>query len=152
MALFTDRDDYAAAATALADGACAVLGIHADVEQLDQALRATTDGGDPFIPSELARGLARGLLARDAPETRTPASPFPRLTARETQVLELVAAGLSNREIAERLTLSVNTVRSHLQTLSTKLSASSRAKMVANAWVSGLYGSPERPRVEPAAS
>jgi DNA-binding NarL/FixJ family response regulator len=152
MAIFTAQDDCAGAATALAEGAFAVLGVHGHVEQLEQALRATTEGGAPYIPAELARGLARRLLARGVPEERAPASPFPRLTPRERQVLELVAAGLSNREIAERLTLSVNTVRSHLQTLSTKLSASSRAKMVANAWVSGLQLAPDGLKMDTAAS
>jgi DNA-binding NarL/FixJ family response regulator len=97
--------------------------------------------------------MAKGVLAQRAASVRRQGPAVPRLTRREAEVLELVAAGLSNREIAERLTLSVNTVRSHLQTLSTKLRASTRAKMVASAWVAGLYTNGEtEPELGPVAS
>jgi DNA-binding NarL/FixJ family response regulator len=142
MAVLWPEGDFRAAASALAEGAAAVVSLGSDSAQLDQALRVTAEGGDAHVSPELVRGLARELLAQRQ-EPRSPATMTPHLTKREMEVLQLVAAGLNNREIADRLTLSVNTVRSHLQTLSTKLRASSRAKMVANAWGSGLYAQAE---------
>jgi DNA-binding NarL/FixJ family response regulator len=144
MALLTNPCDYEGAAAALADGANAVITIYADAAQFELAMRAMVDGGAPYMTADLARGIARDLLAKGLPQQ--PAAPsLPPLTARETQVLELVAAGLSNREVAERLTLSINTVRSHLQTISTKLRATSRTKMVASAWGSGIVPVKESP-------
>lgn len=72
--------------------------------------------------------LAAGRIGTTRQETE-PA----RLTGREREVLQLVAAGLSNGEIAGRLTISLNTVRSHLRALHHKLEACNRTRIVANA-------------------
>lgn len=53
------------------------------------------------------------------------------LTARETEILELIAEGLTNREIASRLFVTVNTVKNHVHNMLTKLGAASRAEAVA---------------------
>ncbi|MGH2609849.1 MAG: LuxR C-terminal-related transcriptional regulator, partial [Tepidiformaceae bacterium] len=153
MALLIDRDDFQSAAIAIADGACALLTLDSELHHFDRALHATADGDAPYIPADLARRMAQGALRQQSANGARQGRPVPRLTPREAEVLELVAAGLSNREIADRLTLSINTVRSHLQTLSTKLRASSRAKMVASAWVAGIYSNAEaEPELGPVAS
>jgi DNA-binding NarL/FixJ family response regulator len=152
MALVRNPGDFEWVAAALADGATAVLPIDSDIEQFDGALRALISGRSPFISSHLARGLARGVLAQRQSLPKANGTALPHLTPRETEVLGLVAAGLSNPEIAKRLSLSVNTVRSHLQTLAVKLHATSRAKMVASAWGSGIYLGTEEPGADSAAS
>lgn len=113
-------------AEAIADGACAVVTIDSDPDDLDQALSAVLDG-ETFVPEPLMRQLATVALGRRTPESA--------LTAREAEVLRLVARGYSNNEIADALVISPNTVRSHLHALSVKLKASSRTKMLANARV-----------------
>ena len=70
------------------------------------------------------------IMSGLANETGAP-QPTDKLTARERDVLKLLVDGHSNREIAGRLFVSPNTVRSHLQSISTKLGISSRAKLAA---------------------
>jgi DNA-binding NarL/FixJ family response regulator len=65
-------------------------------------------------------------------------SKFPTLTAREHEILDLVAAGLSNAQIAERLYLSQKTVRNHVHAVLTKLQAADRAEAIVRARDAGL--------------
>ena len=65
-------------------------------------------------------------------------SKFPTLTDREHEVLDLVAAGLSNQQIAERLFLSQKTVRNHVHAVLTKLQAVDRAEAIVRARDAGL--------------
>ncbi len=130
------------AAQALAQGASAVLPFDAELAQLEMALNALEIGSAPYIPGEIARLLANDIVSHAYNPERA-AIGANSLTRRESEVLSLVAQGLSNREIAQALSVSVNTVRSHLQSLSVKLKASTRAKMVANAWQAGM--SPRQP-------
>jgi DNA-binding NarL/FixJ family response regulator len=64
--------------------------------------------------------------------------PFPQLTARERDVLELIAAGLANRQIADRLGLSSKTVRNHVSNLFAKLQVADRAQAIVRAREAGL--------------
>jgi DNA-binding NarL/FixJ family response regulator len=66
---------------------------------------------------------------------------FPELADRECEVLELVAAGLGNQEIARRLVLSEKTIRNHVSAIMTKLHTRDRASMVAGARDAGIGGS-----------
>jgi two-component system nitrate/nitrite response regulator NarL len=95
-----------------------VLAPDATAEQLDAALRAVFAGLVVRYPS--------------APETRgfAPAEDMPLLTPREREVLGLIAEGLSNKEMARRLAISVHTVKFHMEALFTKLDATSRAEAV----------------------
>ena len=72
------------------------------------------------------------------PITALPPLQIGDLTERETQVLVLVAAGLSNKRIAARLELSALTVKSHLARISRKLNTGDRAQMVALALRAGI--------------
>lgn len=67
--------------------------------------------------------------------------PFPELTEREREILDLVARGLTNTEIASRLVLSPKTVRNHVSNVFGKLQVASRAEAVAQARDAGLGGS-----------
>ncbi len=91
----------------------------------------------PFAPDELL-GRVRAALRR-AGTNRSAAST---LTKRERQVLELLAQGLEQREIAERLVISTKTVASHIERILSKLGVRSRAQAVAAAYRGGLVSTP----------
>lgn len=83
------------------------------------------------------------LLARLLPRLRQrPQTPTTDLSGREVEVLELVAQGLSNKEIAERLVISPFTARNHVQNVLTKLGAHSKLEAVALAARAGIISTP----------
>jgi ATP/maltotriose-dependent transcriptional regulator MalT len=101
--------------------------------------RFVTLSGDSHLPQlddqrELQRALA-GFLDDAAPAAANGNSP---LTGRETEVLRLVAAGLSNREIASSLVLSEHTVHRHVANILRKLALSTRAAAAAHATRAGI--------------
>lgn len=97
-------------------GAHGVLPLDASSDQIEIALQAVTAGLGVFSP---------GLL--DSPNTsRMPSA----LTARETEVLRMIADGMANKEIAWRLGISEHTVKFHVSALLGKLGAGSRAEAV----------------------
>lgn len=90
----------------------------------------------PFAPDELLVRVRR-LLERGTNRNRN-GNGSAALTSRENQVLELLAEGLDQREIAERLVISSKTVATHLERILAKLGARSRAQAVAIAYRDGL--------------
>jgi DNA-binding NarL/FixJ family response regulator len=122
----------------------------------DHVLEALAAGADGFLlkrssPEELLHGIrtvARGesLLFPDAVRelarrhVRTPDPGLDRLTAREQEVLRLMAEGLSNAEISARLVLGVETVRSHVAAVLAKTGARDRTQAVVLAYRSGFVG------------
>lgn len=107
-------------------GASGYLLKDAPLEELIAAIRAAAAGETALAPA-----IAGRLLARMR-------SPQPNLSARETEVLRLVADGATNNDIAARLHISDATVKSHLVHIYTKLGVSSRTAAVASARDSGL--------------
>ncbi|MBA2293798.1 MAG: response regulator transcription factor [Actinobacteria bacterium] len=110
-----------------------------EVASLLPNARFATLAGDSHLPyaddqRELHRALA-GFLGSDLPVPQENSSP---LTRREVEVLRLVAAGLSNREIAASLHLSEHTVHRHVANVLRKLGQSSRAAAVGQATRAGL--------------
>jgi DNA-binding NarL/FixJ family response regulator len=99
------------------------------------AVRRTADG-DAVFTAGLA-GLVLGEYRRLAATPAAPADP-PRLTDRETEVLRLVAKGLSYRQIAERLVVSHRTVQNHVQHTLDKLHLHNRVQLVRYAIEQGL--------------
>ena len=107
-------------------------------------LRAVGRPADARAPAEAARSTARDLgaapllarLGRGSP-TRDSAGPAP-LTARETEILGLVAQGRSNGEIARQLFISTKTVSVHVSNILAKLGASGRTEAAAIARRDGL--------------
>jgi DNA-binding NarL/FixJ family response regulator len=93
-------------------------------------VRAAAAGESVISPELLARLLPR--LQRQEPQ------PHDTLTDRETEVLMLLAEGLSNAAIAERLVVSVHTVRNHVANLSAKLGAHSKLEALSIAMREGL--------------
>jgi DNA-binding NarL/FixJ family response regulator len=104
----------------------------------DAAFARATRGGPRFETQVAARLAAPFLHGRDAaPPADEPVEP---LTAREREILELLAAGLTNREIAQRLVLSARTVETHVSRITGKLGVNSRARAVARAVARGILG------------
>jgi DNA-binding NarL/FixJ family response regulator len=118
---------------ALHAGASGFLLKDARPEDLITAIRRTHDGESLFAPSILTR-----LVEHYVAVPRTPPRPPQPLTARETEVLTLIGRGLSNDQIAARLTISVKTVKTHVSHLLTKLAARDRAHLVIAAYDAGL--------------
>lgn len=124
-----DADDYVFAA--LRAGAAGFLLKRSTAEAIVTAVR-TVAAGEHLVFPEAVRTLA----LQHVPEPRRWAGPG--LTEREQQVLDLVARGLSNAEIAGELVLGVETVRTHVARLLGKLGARDRTQAVVIAYQHGL--------------
>ncbi|MFE4260046.1 response regulator [Streptomyces sp. NPDC056883] len=140
-------DEYVAAA--LRAGASGFLGKGAEPEELLNAIRVAA-AGDALLSPAATKGLIATFLAQGGGAGDTPAAGaahaqrLAALTGREREVLVLVAAGLSNDEIARRLEVSPLTVKTHVNRAMSKLGARDRAQLVVIAYESGLV----RPRAE----
>jgi DNA-binding NarL/FixJ family response regulator len=129
-----DLDDYVY--DALGAGASGFLLKDAGAERLFDAVRVVA-AGDAL----LAPGVTRRLIAEFAPlRPRLPPRPelLAELTPRENEVLRLIAEGLSNHEIAARLVVSDETVKTHVSRVLGKLGLRDRAQAVVVAYESGL--------------
>ena len=102
-------------------------------DEVVRAVRAITAGGTYLDPAIADRALTAGLQRRGDGTVGT----RPRLSAREGDVLRMVASGYSNKEIAARLALSVKTVESHKANAMTKLGTRSRIDVVRYALLQG---------------
>ncbi|MEV3931866.1 MULTISPECIES: response regulator transcription factor [unclassified Streptomyces] len=126
-----DDDEYVQ--RALSEGASGFLIKDSGPALLVEAIRAAASGEALVSPAVTVRLLRR--LTTAAPPRREPRTA---LSARETDLVRLVARGLTNAEIAVGLTISVGTVKTHLANVQTKLSARNRVEIAAWAWESGL--------------
>ncbi|NUW35450.1 response regulator transcription factor [Nonomuraea sp. SMC257] len=99
---------------------------------LVEAVRAAVSGDVLISPQ-----LTVGLLRRDAPAPEESGAPDPGLTAREEEVVRLVAQARTNAEIAEELFLSPGTVKNHIAAVQRKLGARNRVGIAAWAWSTG---------------
>ena len=122
---------------ALRAGASGFLGKGVEPAELLDAIR-TVAAGDALLSPKATRGLIARFLAQ--PEPEPPASPdlLRALTEREREVLTLVATGLSNEQIAERLVVSPLTAKTHVNRAMAKLGARDRAQLVVFAYQTGL--------------
>jgi DNA-binding NarL/FixJ family response regulator len=129
--------EHADVLEAVKSGATGYLVKSAGSDELIEAVRSTAHGNPVFTPG--LAGLVLGEFRRLAAEPAASASPaVPQLTARETEVLRLVAKGLSYRQIAERLVLSHRTVQNHVQNTLGKLQLHNRVELVRYAIEQGL--------------
>ncbi|QFG22310.1 response regulator transcription factor [Actinomadura sp. WMMB 499] len=117
---------------ALAAGARGFLLKSAPPEELLDALRRASAGGTPFSQEVLGRLVERAVRARTDPQA------LPDLTPREREVLVLVAAGLSNQEVAARLHVGVTTVKTHVAALLAKTGCPNRIRLAVFAVRAGL--------------
>jgi len=136
LVLTTYADDDALF-PALRAGARGYLTKNASAEEIEQALTAVGRGQTHLAPEVQQRLVAASLDARAAagpPPDRLPDG----LSTREAQVLSLIAAGLSNTDIARELVLSNATIKSHINHIFAKIGARDRAQAVHYAFHHGL--------------
>lgn len=105
--------------------------------ELVQAVRAAHAGQVQLHP-EVARKLMSAVAGREEPPASRPSAPSTELTVREMEVLRLIAGGLNNREISERLIISDKTVKSHVSSILAKLHLEDRTQAAIYALRHGL--------------
>ncbi|MEU1569990.1 response regulator transcription factor [Streptomyces collinus] len=131
-----ETEDYVA--QALRAGASGFLGKDVTADTLLTGLR-TVASGEALLSPVATRSLITRFLLAPAPGTGlAPPERLADLTVREREVMALAAEGRSNTEIAEDLTLSPLTVRTHIHRAMTKLHARDRAQLVVIAYQTGL--------------
>jgi DNA-binding NarL/FixJ family response regulator len=131
VTMFEDDDSVFAAMRA---GARGYVLKGADKEEVFTVVRAVARGEAHFGP-EIAKRL---MSFFSAPRSIAPSEAFPELTAREREVLDLLAGGHSNAEITRQLFLSPKTVRNHISNIFTKLRVADRAQAIVRAREAGL--------------
>ena len=132
--ILTMHDEDAFFFEALQAGASGYVLKGAGKEEILSAIGAVAGDG-VYIPPQLAKGLVREALRQAGPEDSATWEP---LTERENAVLRLIADGFTNKEIADQLILSLNTVKSHRLRLYQKLRLHTRAELVAFARRKGI--------------
>ncbi|MFD8217439.1 response regulator [Streptomyces sp. NPDC059340] len=135
--ILTTFEDDEHVADALRAGASGFLGKGARPEELLDAVRTVADGEALLSPSA-TRALITRFLAQPDPCPAAVHERLENLTPRERDVTSLVALGLSNDEIAERLFVSPLTAKTHVNRAMTKLAARDRAQLVVIAYQCGL--------------
>ena len=122
---------------ALDAGASGFLLKGGEPADLVQAIRVIA-AGDSLLAPSVTRKLIETYVSRPQPEPTTVHGGFAELTARERQVLELIARGLTNAEIAQSLHLSPLTAKTHVSRILTKLGARDRVQLVIIAYRTGI--------------
>ena len=131
VTMFEDDDTVFAAMRA---GARGYVLKGADQDQMLRTIQAVSRGEALF-----GSAIADRLMAFfNQPRTAAAAEAFPELTEREREVLELIAQGLDNREMARRLTISHKTIRNHVSNIFNKLQVAGRAEAIIRARDAGM--------------
>jgi DNA-binding NarL/FixJ family response regulator len=134
--ILTTFDDDEYLMSGLRAGACGYLLKDMPSEQLADAIRSAAKGQSPIGP-EMARKLVN-LVTQSPIVPPTPTAATSELSDREIEVLRLIAAGSSNKEIAEKLFIAEGTAKNHVSNILSKLEARDRAQAVARAKELGL--------------
>jgi DNA-binding NarL/FixJ family response regulator len=133
VVILTMSEDNQNLLTALHDGARGYLLKGAGPDRVERAIK-TVAAGDVVLAPELAPALVELAQLRGP----APGTPFPQLTPRELDILDLVAAGLDNLTIARRLVLNPKTVRNHVSLVLAKIHAPDRPSAIVQARQAGL--------------
>jgi DNA-binding NarL/FixJ family response regulator len=132
-----DLDEYVY--DALRAGASGFLLKDVTAERLFDAVRVIAEGEALLAPAITRRLIGEFARQRPRPaDPGQPTGPLGTLTPRETEVLRLIAAGLSNPEIARRLVVTEETVKTHVSRVLSKLGLRDRTQAVVAAYESGL--------------
>lgn len=129
VTMFQDDDSVFAAMRA---GARGYILKGADQDEMIRAIRAAANGEALFAP-EIAKRLMSFFSGVKPPQI------FPELTEREREILQLIAQGHNNAEIAEKLALASKTVRNHVSNIFSKLQVADRAQAIIKARDAGLH-------------
>lgn len=129
----TMHEDDDAVVAAVRAGARGFLVKSASPAEVERAVHAVADGAMILSPTVADRAMAYVVGGRAAARV-----PFPQLTDREREVLDLVAAGLDNASISRRLVLSPKTVRNHVANVLAKLAVRDRSAAIVRAREEGL--------------
>ena len=130
--VLTMGEDDGTVLAALRAGARGYLRKGAEQDEIVRAVTTVHAGGVVFGASLAAR------IAEVLTPTSRPERPFPELTERETEVLDLIAAGRSNGQIAQALFLSPKTIRNNITSILAKLQATDRSEVIVRARDAGL--------------
>lgn len=141
--ILTTYDDDELVFRALRAGAGGFMLKDADPEDLVGGVRVLASG-DALLAPSVTRRLVEAFVARPEPAVAPPSMVDP-LTGREREIVALVGTGLSNREIADRLSISRATARTHVSRAMGKIGARDRAQLVVFAYESGLVVPARRP-------
>jgi DNA-binding NarL/FixJ family response regulator len=132
--IITMFEDDASVFTAMRAGARGYILKDTQKAEMLQAIRAVGRGEAIFSPA-----IATRLIDFfSAPRPAAPPLAFPELTAREREILGLIAQGLNNNEIASRLVLGQNTIRNYVSNIFSKLQVADRAQAIIRAREAGL--------------
>jgi DNA-binding NarL/FixJ family response regulator len=131
VTMFEDDDSVFAAMRA---GARGYVLKGADQDEILKVIRAVA-GGEAHFGPRIASRLVRFF---SAPKRAPTSEAFPELTAREREVLDLIARGRNNQEIAKELYLSQKTIRNHISNIFSKLQVADRAQAIIRAREAGL--------------
>ena len=134
--VLTMYEDDESVFSAVQAGARGYLVKGARQAELLRALRSVAEGGAVFGPAIARRMVDFFAAAAQAGA----AAPFPDLTAREREILDLIARGRANGQIAEQLVLSAKTVRNHVSNIFTKIQVVDRAQAIVKAREAGIGG------------
>jgi DNA-binding NarL/FixJ family response regulator len=137
-----DLDEYVY--DALRAGASGFLLKDVTAERLFDAVRVIAAGEALLAPTVTRRLISQFTRQRPRPDPSPPTAGLAALTPRETQVLKLVAEGLSNHEIAAHLTVTEETIKTHVSRVLSKLGLRDRTQAVITAYESGLVVPHER--------
>jgi DNA-binding NarL/FixJ family response regulator len=133
VVVLTMSEDHHATVAAIRDGARGYVVKGADPIHIEHVIDSVMSGD-----VVLDRGVARAMAELAQLRAATVSSPFPQLSRREADILELMARGLDNQTIARELVLTPKTVRNHVSNVLAKLNAGDRSQAIVIARRSGL--------------
>ncbi|WKZ41681.1 MAG: response regulator transcription factor [Anaerolineales bacterium] len=136
--MLTMLEDDASIFHAMRAGARGYLLKGADPQEVLSVIRAVAEGQALFGPAIATRLMNYFQELGTKPPLSPTATPFPELTERELEILRLIAQGLNNQEIAQKLVLSHKTVRNHITNIFSKLQVADRAQAIVRAREAGF--------------
>jgi DNA-binding NarL/FixJ family response regulator len=137
VVVLTMSEDHHATIAAVRDGARGYIVKGADPSRVEHVIRSVM-AGDVVLDHGVARAITELAQLRSTESS----SPFPQLSKRELDILELVARGLDNQAIARQLVLTSKTVRNHVSNVLAKLNAGDRSQAIVLARRRG-FGEPD---------